>query len=118
MSIDWDKPIETVSGKPAKVISRDFKSKNRGFDVVVQFEEDCESRMGFYTQEGRPVCAGPLLRNKTKKVTKWINLYSSFPGSRYYDTSEAAKAVRDKAVRDGAEGWSAVAPVEIEVPCD
>jgi hypothetical protein len=113
MTIDWNKPIETTSGKPAKAVSRDFKSPNRGFDVVVQFEEDCESRLGFYMQDGRPVYAGPLLRNKTKKVTKWYNLYADKPGLMYMDNEEMAR-------RSTLDGKPPIATLstEIEVPCD
>jgi hypothetical protein len=118
MSIDWDKPIETVSGKPAKVVSRDFKSKGRGFDVVVQIEEDYESRLCFYLQGGRPVYADPLLRNMTRKVTRWLNLYALAPGVVYFtDLYEAAQAGRD--TNSTAHGkYLKTISVEMEVPCD
>lgn len=109
--LDWDKPIETVSGKPAKAVSRDFKSKGRGFDVVVQFEEDYESRLGFYMQDGRPVYAGPLLRNKVKKVTKWYNLYADRPGFVYFDNEESARG----SARPGSSPLATLS-IEIEEP--
>ena len=109
--LDWDKPIETVSGKPAKVVSRDFKSKGRGFDVVVQIEEDYESRLYFYLQDGRPVYVGPLLRNKVKKVTKWYNLYADRPGFVYFDNEESARGSEWK-----GSPPRATLPIEIEEP--
>ena len=121
MSIDWDKPIETVSGKPAKVISRDYKPKHypwaahRAYDIVVQFEGEgeSESRIGFYTPEGRPVYAYPLLRNKTKKVTKWYNLYAEQPGVMYMDHEETARG----STLHGKPPLKTLS-IEIEVPCD
>lgn len=117
MSIDWNKPIETVSGKPAKVISRDYKPKHwaahRAYDIVVQWEEGYESKIGFYTPDGRPVYAYPLLRNKTKKVVKWYNLYADKPGLMYMDNEELAR----RSTLDGKSPLATLS-IEIEVPCD
>jgi hypothetical protein len=112
--LDWDKPIETVSGKPAKVVSRDFKSKGRGFDVVVQIEEDYESRLYFYLQDGRPIyAAGPLLRNKPRKVTKWYNLYADRPGGGYWKAEQEAK---DLSHGNEARTYIETRSIEIEEP--
>lgn len=119
MSIDWDKPIETTDGRPAKVISRDYKSRHwaahRAYDIVVQFEGEGESKIGFYTPEGRPVYAYPfpLLRNKTKKVTVWYNLYAEQPGVMYMDHEESARS----STLYGKRPLKTLS-VEIEVPCD
>lgn len=114
MSIDWDKPLQTIEGFDVVLLTKDFMYAGKPV-YCVMIESVCGySRTFLYQKDGSPVTiSSPSIRNKTKKVVKWINLYSKFPGSRYYDTPEAAKAVRD-----GTEGWADVVPVEIEVPCD
>lgn len=95
--IDWDKAIETVGGKPAKVLSRDFKTKSRAADdIVVQVEDGFGSTLRIYAQDGCPLFGGPELRNKTRKVTKWSNLWrstggaSAFIAGPLWDTEKAA----------------------------
>jgi hypothetical protein len=74
--IDWDKPIETEDGRPAKVISRDYRTVSLGICMMVQIEEADYSHTASYTLQGDPAFAGPKLRNRKTKREGWINIYA------------------------------------------
>lgn len=90
--IDWDKPIETVGGLAAKVISRDFKSRGLGICVLVQIEEPNHSYTASYYQDGKAIALGPELRNRKTKREGWINIYrDDRTGEAIYKTKEDAE---------------------------
>lgn len=89
--IDWDKPIETEDGKPAKVISRDYRTLRFGICIVVQIEESEYSKAASYTLQGDPTFAGPKLRNRKTKREGWINIYNGYSG-HIRSTEAEAKA--------------------------
>lgn len=97
--IDWDKPIETVGGLAAKVISRDFRSRGLGICVLVQIEEPNHSYTASYYQDGKAIALGPELRNRKVKREGWVNVYTSLfeEGkamiTKIYESEEAAKAI-------------------------
>lgn len=85
--IDWDKPIETIAGYPARVLSTDFRSTGEMF-VTVQIEYKNCSEINYYTQEGKISGLGPPLRNRKTKREGWINVYSN---SSIFETEYQAK---------------------------
>lgn len=89
--IDWDKPIETEDGSPAKVISRDYRTTRYGICMMVQIEEAEYSHTASYTLKGDPAFTGPKLRNRKTKREGWINIYDVWTGF-IHSTEEQAKA--------------------------
>jgi len=91
MTIDWTKPIETTSGLPAKVVSKDFRNWEYGLCVLVQIEADYHSRVVTYTPEGKPLYSVPEIRNRKTKREGWINIYpNNCTSNRIYRTEEDA----------------------------
>lgn len=88
--IDWDKPIETEDGSPAKVISRDYRTTRYGICMMVQIEEAEYSHTASYTLKGDPAFTGPKLRNRKTKREGWVNIYDV--GVGFHSTEERAKA--------------------------
>jgi hypothetical protein len=74
MTIDWTKPIETIAGYPARVLSTDFRSDGKEI-VAVQIEYKNCSEINCYTQDGQICGLGPHLRNRKTKRERWINIY-------------------------------------------
>ena len=103
--IDWDKPIETEDGKPAKVISRDYRTLSHGICIVVQIEELEYSKTASYTLQGDPAFAGPKLRNRKTKREGWINIHENGFAAGYYETKTEAEV---------NAGPSLIATVKIE----
>ena len=87
--IDWTKPIETMEGWPAKVVSRDYKTINSTL-FLVQIERPFPgdkrlSCLGWYQEDGRPWETDRLIRNVPVKREGWVNIYA------VYATEEDAK---------------------------
>lgn len=93
MTIDWTKPIETISGYPARVLSTDFRSDGKEI-VAVQIEYKNFSEINCYTQDGMrngSYGLGPPLRNRKVKREGWINIYpNNCTGNSIYRTEEDA----------------------------
>lgn len=70
--IDWDKPIETVDGLPARVISTDYKGYNALPLYVVQIEGRHFSHIGYYKEDGNPHTTCDRIRNARVKREGWI----------------------------------------------
>ena len=90
--IDWDKPIETEAGRPAKVISRDYRTMRYGICMMVQIEELEYSHTASYTLQGDPPFTGPKLRNRKTKREGWVNIYEGWVGPPIHSTEARAKA--------------------------
>ena len=87
--IDWTKPIETMEGWPAKVVSRDYKTVTRTL-FLVQIERPFSGRtslscLGWYQEDGRPWETERHIRNAPVKREGWVNIYG------VYKTEEDAK---------------------------
>lgn len=70
--IDWTKPIETVDGLPARVISTDYKGNNRLPLYVVQIEGRHFSHIGYYRVDGNPHTTCDRIRNVRVKREGWV----------------------------------------------
>ena len=91
MSIDWNKPIETVSGILAKIISTDFRNRFNA-PVVLQIEYANCSIIGHYTSEGKSEYGSPEIRNRKIKREGWVNIYPDELCTGYYKTEIEARA--------------------------
>ena len=97
--IDWGKPIETELGRPAKLISRDYRTLSYGICMMVQIEELEYSHTASYTLQGDPAFTGPKLRNRKTKREGWINIYSTIEKAGcIYNTEQEAKESASRAV--------------------
>ena len=88
--IEWDKPIETVDGRPAKVISTGFRYGNE-VAVVLQIEYELSSVISHYAKNGYPKFGAPEIRNRKTKREAWINIYDGYTGSCPHSTEALAK---------------------------
>jgi hypothetical protein len=113
-TLDWGKPLQTMDGQDAKLVSDNFRTHD-GPQRLVQIEFLNRSMSCTYDKYGNPQGCGNLgltLRNKTRKVTKWYNLWVHNPGAQYYYDRLAAVHVgeRDKS------NHVATLSIEIEEP--
>ncbi len=88
--LDWSKPLQTMDGYDAVLLTKEYES-GYGIRHVVMVTNKVKSHVHFYCPDGAPTAqSNPTLRNKTRKVTKWYNLYRSGPGGVFYATREDA----------------------------
>lgn len=103
MPIDWTKPIETLAGYPARVLSTDFRSDGKEI-VAVQIEYKNCSEINCYTQDGRICGLGPPLRNRKVKRVGWVNVYPTMVEDDgrvitcIYTSEEEAKTIASRDV--------------------
>lgn len=76
--IDWDKPIETIEGWPAKVLSATYRINYESFFVVqIECDNGGWSRVVIFDKDGY-VRNGPLtteIRNVPVKREGWMAVY-------------------------------------------
>lgn len=88
MPIDWTKPIETVKGYPARLLSTDVRSCGELFAAVQVEYLNC-SEIKYYKLDG--LCT-PEIRNRKTKREGWINIYrDDRTGEVIYKTKEDAE---------------------------
>ncbi len=91
MTIDWTKPIETLSGYPARVLSTDHRSCGETL-VAIQIEYQSFSSNAWYRQNGEAALGSPKIRNRKVKREGWINIYrDNRTGETIYKTKEDAE---------------------------
>ena len=120
MSIDWDKPLQTMEGYDVVLLTKEFRYAGKPL-CCVMIESVCGySRTFLYREDGSPVTiSSPSIRNKTKKVTKWSNLYRATDGASvfiagpWWDTEKAANEHGSQASR-----WIKSVEVTWDEPCD
>jgi hypothetical protein len=93
--LDWNKPIETAEGYPAKVISDDYVHKGF-FRRIVQIElPNGNSMSHIYYDDGRLFYVEGRLRNRKTKHEAWQNLYRNYSGTisgtQLYKSEELAR---------------------------
>jgi hypothetical protein len=75
--IDWTKPIETMTGLPAKVISNDYRSSDWKIRKVLQVEDKSNSFTLIVDEEGFPSLIGnQCIRNVKVKKEGWLAIYA------------------------------------------
>ena len=73
--IDWDKPIETLTGWPAKVITRDYKTHNETLCLIQIKRPAGTSLLGWHRQDGSPFEGDYPIRNVPVKREGWMAVY-------------------------------------------
>lgn len=100
--IDWTKTLEVFdpdnpgrSPRPAKLLVDNYRMKSGFVCRLVLVENEDHTTTYLYHRDGTFASLYcPELRNKTKKVTKWYNLYTDGPGARYRESeSEAVRHI-------------------------
>ena len=77
MTIDWDKPIETTNGFPARLISSDYRIQSNTV-MLVQIDFPDKSVAQAFHKTGRPYWAYEgTIRNRKTKREGWINVYAN-----------------------------------------
>ena len=104
--IDWDKPIETTEGLPARVISRDYLLPSGERQVIVQVEKRGESSLHYYNAQGTNRYINVKIRNRKTKREGWINIFGGQWVGSLHKSEEAAQ--RHPNVED------AIATIKIE----
>lgn len=98
MTIDWTKPIETVEGHPARVLSTDHRYCGETL-VVIQIEHPGFSCVGYYHQNGEPEFGSVNIRNRKTKREGWVNVYRACNSlGLIYNTEQEAKERASSAV--------------------
>lgn len=119
-NIDWTKTLEAFDPdspgrlpRPAKLLADNYRLKSGLTCRLVLVENEDHTSIHLYHHNGTKAQPfTPELRNKTKKVTKWYNLYDDGPCSIYFDTEKEAK-------RNCKQSWHKfieTREVDIEVP--
>lgn len=93
MTIDWDKPIETANGYPARVISTDFRIGGETA-ILVQIEHPNNGVVHAFSEKGKPYWPfESTIRNRKTKREGWINIYPSGEHGKIRETREDAERV-------------------------
>ena len=112
--LDWNKPLQTAEGFDAVLLTKEFMYGGKSVNCVMIDSVCGYSRTFLYRENGSPITiTSPAIKNKTRKVTKWYNLYTDRPGGGYWKTEQEAKALaHDQEARTYIETRT----IEIEEP--
>jgi hypothetical protein len=89
--IDWDKPIETTEGLPARLLSNDYRVPGNTL-MVVQIEHPSGSLARIFHENGIPYLAYPgKIRNRKTKREGWINIFPDQWVGCSHGSEEAAR---------------------------
>lgn len=119
--IDWTKTLEVIDPdspgrlpRPAKLLVDNYRLKPGLACRLVLVENERDTTVHLYHHDGTIASPfSPELRNKTKKVVKWYNLYTDRPGGGYWETEKEAKSL---IIGDLFRGYIETRSVDIEVP--
>jgi len=89
--IDWDKPIETTEGLPARLLSNDYRVPGNTL-MVVQIEHPSGSLARIFHENGIPYLAYPgKIRNRKTKREGWINIFPDQWVGLLHESEEVAR---------------------------
>lgn len=103
--IDWDKPIETTEGLPARLLSTDYRVDEKTF-MLVQIEHPSGSLARTFYECGSPYLTypGKIRNRKTKREEGWVVIFpdrwagmiwrSKEDAQRHGDTKHAIDIVK------------------------
>jgi hypothetical protein len=115
--IDWTKPIETMEGWKAKIVSTDYKTISSTLYLVQMERPSGASILGWYREDGQPWETQTLLRNVKVKKEGWVLMRpSSASMDGRYLTDDRVYASEAKAKSANANWYGAdfgVKPVRI-----
>jgi hypothetical protein len=93
--LDWNKPIETTEGYPAKVISDDYVHIGARRRMVQINLPNGNSVANIYYDDGKSLYGAERLRNKRVKHEAWQNIYRDhngvYTGATFYKSEEEAR---------------------------
>jgi hypothetical protein len=88
--IDWEKPIETEEGFPARLLSTDYRFEGKAF-MLVQIEYEYRSSTRVFEKNGTPYWPSVgRIRNRKTKREGWINIFPDRWVGPTYESKEAA----------------------------
>jgi hypothetical protein len=91
MTIDWDKPIETTDGFPARLISSDYRIQSNTV-MLVQIDFPDKSVARAFHKTGRPYWAYEgTIRNRKTKREGWINICPDQWVGNLHESEETAR---------------------------
>jgi len=103
--IDWTKPIETMEGWKAKVVSTDYKTISSTLYLVQMERPSGASILGWYREDGQPWETQTLLRNVKVKREGWVlirppvktllNVFALLATYHVYPSEEEARMAMD-----------------------
>ena len=93
MTFDPTKPVQTRSGRPARILCTDFKDPEYPIIAAVMCEDGSEDHQSF-TADGRMYSARHMdeqdLINTTERKSFWINAFAGGVLGSAWDTREEA----------------------------
>jgi len=93
--IDWDKPIETTEGLPARLLSNDYRVPGNTL-MVVQIEHPSGSLARIFHENGIPYLAYPgKIRNRKTKHEGWVVIFPDRWAGMIWKSKEDAQRHRD-----------------------
>jgi hypothetical protein len=103
---DWDKPIETTEGLPARLLCSDYRFEGKTF-MLVQIEYEHRSATRVFEKNGTPHWPSEgRLRNRKTKREGWINILPDQWVGLLHESEEAAQR--------SPTGKGAIATIKIE----
>jgi hypothetical protein len=89
--IDWDKPIETTEGLPARLLSSDYRLEGETF-MLVQIEYDHRSKLSYWEKNGTPYWPSEgRIRNRKTKRKGWVVIFPDRWAGMIWESEEAAQ---------------------------
>lgn len=89
--IDWDKPIETTEGFPARLLSTDYRVARNAF-MLIQIEHPDKSEARIFHKNGSPLLSfGGEIRNRKTKREGWINIFPDQWVGLLHESEEVAR---------------------------
>lgn len=89
--IDWTKPIETIDGYPARLLSSDYRFEGETF-MLVQIEHEHRSTTRVFGKNGTAYLPSiGRIRNRKTKREGWINIFPDQWVGCSYGSEEAAR---------------------------
>lgn len=93
-SINWDKPIETEDGFPARLISEDYRADNGETIRIVQIEYHYKSELRTFFHNGKPRYSYEgRIRNRNRKTKRegWVVIFPDRWAGMIWESEEAAQ---------------------------
>lgn len=108
--LDWNKPLETQEGYPAKVISDDYAHNGKTYRIVQITLPNGDSSSHLFRDDGRLLFGTAQRRNRKTKHEAWQNLYRD--GGGLHATSTLYKS--EELAREGIRESTYIATVKID----
>ena len=89
--IDWTKPIETIDGYPARLLSSDYRFEGETF-MLVQIEHEHRSTTRVFGKNGTAYLPSiGRIRNRKTKREGWVVIFPDRWAGMIWESEEAAQ---------------------------